>query len=58
MSNVCLKVSKGMSIVRRMEATPTHKDGDVPVKPVVRVSGLGCKGLDLNSFCEGLGFRL
>ena len=57
MSNVCLKVSKGMSIVRRMEATPTH-NGDVPVKPVVRVSGLGCKGLDLNAFCEGLGFRL
>ena len=46
-----------MSIVRRMEATPTH-NGDVPVKPVVRVSGLGCKGLDLNAFCEGLGFRL
>jgi peptidyl-prolyl isomerase D len=28
------KVSKGMSIVRRMEATPTH-NGDVPVKPIV-----------------------
>jgi hypothetical protein len=38
-----------MSIVRRMEATPNH-NGDVPVKPVVRVSGLGCKGLGLMHF--------